>query len=41
MIRLIAELKTLDVRVWRYKIEDCMLDSRHDNELKLLGDDWI
>lgn len=36
-IRLVQELQRNNFKVWRYKIEDTILDSRHDDELHLLG----
>ena len=36
MYELILTLKAAGFVVWRYKIEDCMLDSRHYDSLGLL-----
>jgi hypothetical protein len=36
MISLIVELKAADFKVWRYKIEDCVIDSRTQDLLELL-----
>lgn len=33
MLSLIRELQSLGFQVWRYKIEDCLLDSRYDDSL--------
>jgi hypothetical protein len=33
---LIEDLKTEDIKVWRYKIEDIVLDSRYEDTYKLL-----
>lgn len=33
MLRLLQDLTTEGFQVWRYKIEDALLDSRHDDML--------
>ena len=37
-IGLVEDLKAAGFKVWRYKIEDTMLDSRHEDVFGLLGD---
>lgn len=36
MRNLISRLKTEGYQIWRYKIEDALLDSRYEDTLKLL-----
>ena len=38
MIRLVGLLQTCGYDVWRYKIEDCVIDSRNSDNLGLLVD---
>lgn len=38
-IHLVNELKLNGFKVWRYKIEDTIMDSRHKDELCLLGEE--
>jgi hypothetical protein len=36
MVALITDLKAADFKVWRYKIEDTICDSRSEDVLKIL-----
>lgn len=38
MVSMIRQLKLQGFKVWRYKIEDTLFDSRHEDTLHLLGD---
>lgn len=38
MMQCIRNLKAAGFKVWRYKIEDTLIDSKHEDELGLLAD---